>query len=247
MSHFTYNNKKVYYKITGQGEPLLLLHGNTASSKMFASVIKSYAKTFQVILMDFPGHGKSERLDHFETDFWFYNAEVVFALIKHLQLNSVSVIGTSGGALVGINLALEHPGRIKFLVADSFEGAFPLASYINSLKTDREKDKKKLLAKLFWFYCHGFGWKKVVDADTEINLKFAAKKQSFFHKSISELTVPTLLTGSLKDEYCHHLDDIYKELKHKNKRIKVYLFETGGHPAMLSNKNAFLELVKARK
>ncbi len=246
MAYFEFENKKVFYKIKGQGEPVLLLHGNTVSSKMFSTVIKKYAKAFQVITLDFPGHGKSDRLEKFETDFWFYNAEVTYALIKELNLNKVSVVGTSGGALVAINLGLEHPEKIKYLIADSFEGEYPLQSYIDSIQADRERDKKKLLAKLIWWYCHGSDWKKIVDLDTEVNIEFSKTGKSFFHKSVSDLEVPTLITGSLKDEYCDHLDKIYGDLKKKNNKLEIHLFEKGNHPAMISNKKEFLEIIKLK-
>ena len=244
MAYFKFENKKVYYRIVGQGAPLLLLHGNTVSSKMFAQVLKKYAKAFQVTLIDFPGHGKSERLKKFETDFWYYNALATNALIEYLGLEKVSVVGTSGGALVAINLALEYPDKVKLVLADSFEGEYPLSSYIDSIEADRERDKKKLLAKLTWWYCHGAGWKQVVDLDTEVNVEFAKTGKSFFHRPISELTVPTLMIGSKKDEYCSHLDEIYAGLKQKNPMLEYHLFETGKHPAMLSNKEEFLKLAK---
>ncbi len=246
MAYFQFENKKVFYKIKGQGEPLLLLHGNTASSKMFSTLTGKYAKDFQVILVDFPGHGKSDRLEQFETDFWFYNSIVVYELICELKLDKVSVVGTSGGALVAINLALEHPEKIKYLIADSFEGEYPLPSYISSIELDREQDKKKLMAKFFWWYCHGADWKGIVDLDTKVNVEFSKTGKSFFHKSISELKVPTLITGSMKDEFCHHLDKIYGELKEKNDQLEIHLFKEGNHPAMISNKNDFYEMIKQR-
>jgi pimeloyl-ACP methyl ester carboxylesterase len=148
MANFNFETKNIYYRVIGKGEPLILLHGNTVSSKMFSSILKKYSKEFQVIILDFPGHGKSDRLEKFETDFWYYNSTACCALIEELKLEKISVIGTSGGALVAINLALEHPEKVKYLIADSFEGEFPLPSYIESLEKDRNKDKKKLLAKL---------------------------------------------------------------------------------------------------
>ena len=243
MAYFEFEKNKIFYKIRGQGEPLFLLHGNTVSSRMFSTLIKKYSQEFQVIVVDFPGHGKSGRLTRFETDFWFYNSRVIYALINELQFDKVSIVGTSGGALVGINLGLEHPEKIKYLIADSFEGEYPLKSYIESIESDRERDKKKFLAKLIWWYCHGFDWKKIVDLDTKVNIEFSKTEKSFFHKSISELTVPTLLTGSMKDEFCDHLDKIYGELKKKNKKLEIHLFNTGNHPAMLSNKDEFLKLI----
>lgn len=246
MAYFEFDKKKVFYKIKGHGEPLLLLHGNTASSKMFSAVINKYAKEFKVITIDFPGHGKSDRLEKFDTDFWYYNSMVTNALIEELKLDKVSVVGTSGGALVAINLGLEYPEKINCLIADSFEGEYPLSSYIESIESDRKRDKKKLLAKLFWWYCHGIDWKRVVDSDTKMIIKFSETRKYFFHKPISELKVPTLITGSMKDEFCDHLDKIYGDMKQKNNRLKIHLFNNGNHPAMLSNKNEFFDLVKQR-
>lgn len=244
MPYFIYEDKKVYYRVVGHGAPMLLLHGNTASSRMFKGVVKEYAKKFTVIMLDFPGHGKSERLQKFETDFWFYNAEVSHALLNYLHLEKVFVVGTSGGALVAINLALEHPEVVSKVVADSFEGEMPLNSYLENLWKDRECDKKKFLAKLFWFYCHGFNWRSVVDMDTKMNLEFAKTGNSFFHKPFSSLQVPILLTGSREDEFCSFLDEIYADLQKKLPTAKVHLFAKGGHPAMLSNKKEFFEIVK---
>ena len=242
MPQFNYQGNSVYYKISGKGEPLLLIHGNSVSSKMFDSVINTFSEKYQVIGFDFPGHGQSSRLEKFETDFWYYNSEVANTLLEELNLKKINVIGTSGGALVGINLALEHPDKVKFLVADSFEGEFPLESYVNIIRKDRGSDKKKEEAQLFWRLMHGEDWEKVVDLDTEANIAFAKIGRSFFHKPIPELNVPTLLTGSLQDEYCYHLDKIYENLYQKNPALKIHLFEEGNHPAMLSNKDEFFQL-----
>ena len=39
MAHIKYKNKDVYFEEIGSDIPLLLLHGNTASSKMFSNII----------------------------------------------------------------------------------------------------------------------------------------------------------------------------------------------------------------
>ena len=85
MSYFKFEDKNVYYEETGCGKPLLLLHGNTASSNMFGAVASGYAQDHRVILMDFLGHGQSDRLDKFPADLWFYEAEQVIAFLKEKQ------------------------------------------------------------------------------------------------------------------------------------------------------------------
>ncbi len=246
MSYFYFENSRIYYNVIGKGEPVLLLHGNTASSKMFDSFSEQIAKDFTVVLIDFPGHGKSERVKNFKSDFWFYNAEACNALIDELKIDKVSVVGTSGGALVGINLALEHPEKVKFLIADSFMGEFIPREMLETLIGEREKSKRNKFAKEFWEFNHGSDWEKVVDQDTEMLIGFVKSGKSFFHKSISELSVPTLLTGSKEDEYFVGLENIYANLKRKNNRLEIDLFENGSHPAMLSNPDIFCNRMKEK-
>lgn len=42
MSYFTYYGKKIFYREVGEGKPVLFLHGNTASSKMFEFILPLY-------------------------------------------------------------------------------------------------------------------------------------------------------------------------------------------------------------
>ena len=69
MAYFYYADKKIYYEEIGRGIPLLLLHGNSVSSKMFQGIIDLYKEDYKVILIDFLGHGRSDRLEQFPTDF----------------------------------------------------------------------------------------------------------------------------------------------------------------------------------
>lgn len=53
MAYFKYQGKIVFYEVYGQGEPLVFLHGNTASSKMFEFLMPLYTDDFRCILIDF--------------------------------------------------------------------------------------------------------------------------------------------------------------------------------------------------
>lgn len=59
MSYFDFDNKRIYYTIEGSGKPLLLLHGNTASSKMFDSIVPLFSGKNTVMRMDFLGCGRN--------------------------------------------------------------------------------------------------------------------------------------------------------------------------------------------
>ena len=53
MSYFIYETKNIYYQVTGRGKPLMLLHGDTASSKMFEVLMPLYAEKFRCMTAGF--------------------------------------------------------------------------------------------------------------------------------------------------------------------------------------------------
>ena len=128
MSYFYYQSKRIYYTESGNGAPVLFLHGNTASSKMFELLLPLYEERFHVILIDFLGHGRSERLERFPADLWMEEARQTTALLEYLKLGKISLVGTSGGAWAAINAALERPDLVGKVVADSFAGRWRMIS-----------------------------------------------------------------------------------------------------------------------
>lgn len=247
MSYFTFCGKQIYYTEFGTGSPLLFLHGNTASSNMFTAITDKYAENFIVILIDFLGHGKSDRLQKFPADLWFYEAEQVIAFLHEKQYSSVNIIGSSGGALVAINVALEAPDLVSKVIADSFEGERPLKSFTENIANDRELSKHDENARKFYAYMHGSDWEQVVDNDTDAIMRHSKEIKTFFHQCLQSLKPSILLTGSKKDEFIssvspNYFENVYGNLIEKIGHGEIYLFNEGGHPAMLSNPEEFFKL-----
>ena len=82
---WSYGDRAIFYEEYGTGEPLVFLHGNTASSKMFELLMPLYAENFRCILIDFLGNGQSDRVEHFSSDIWYDEALQAIALAEHLQ------------------------------------------------------------------------------------------------------------------------------------------------------------------
>ncbi len=249
MPYFDYAGKRCYYERHGKGMPLLLLHGNTASSKMFSGAVEYFADMFQVILIDFLGHGKSDRLKKFPADLWYEEGRQVSAFLEQKQISQAFIIGSSGGAQAAINAALEMPERISKIVADSFEGETPLPLFVDSVKSDREYAKQNEQMRMFYETMHGSDWERVVDCDTEAIIAHAKEIGQFFHKPLSHLQADILLTGSRKDDLIglvspDFLEEIYQRMLGKIGHGEMLLFPTGGHPAMLTNLPAFAEAAK---
>lgn len=247
MGYFTFCGKQIYYTEFGAGTPLLFLHGNTASSNMFAAITDKYVGNFKVILIDFLGHGKSDRLQKFPADLWFYEAEQVIAFLHEKHYSNVNIIGSSGGALVAINVALEAPDLVNKVIADSFEGEKPLKSFTENIKKDRELSKHDENAKMFYAYMHGSDWEQVVDNDTNAIIQHSREIGTFFHKRLQSLKSDILLTGSKEDEFIStvspdYFEKVYGELIEKIGHGEIHLIHNGRHPAMLSNPEEFFEL-----
>lgn len=241
MTYFKYNGKNIYVEEVGNGPPLLLLHGNTASSKMFREIIDLYQDDFRLILMDFLGHGKSDRLDKFPVDFWYDEAMQAIALLDHHHYGKVNVIGTSGGALAALNVALERGDLVNKVIADSFEGEEALDIVAEIIPDDRKQSKLNQDAIAFWYDNHGSDWENIIDNDTKAMLQHHQQVKRFFHRDLSQLRVPVMLTASLADEFAAFLDFplTYERMQAKIPNGKLHFFPTGGHPAMLSNGEAF--------
>ena len=122
MSYFIYQEKRIYYSESGKGNPVVFLHGNTASSRMFEMLLPLYEEHFKVILVDFLGHGRSDRLTEFPADLWQEEARQIIALLEHLDYGKVSLVGSSGGAWAAVNAGLLRPDLVGKVVADSFDG-----------------------------------------------------------------------------------------------------------------------------
>lgn len=250
MGYFNFRNKKVYYEEFGEGKPLLLLHGNTASSRMFEDAAGRYAEHFKVILIDFLGHGKSERLDKFPADLWHWEAEQVITFLRESELEDANLIGSSGGALVAINVALEAPELVGKVIADSFEGEAPLKIVVESIREDREASKHDESSRMFYSHMHGSDWEQVVDNDTDAAIRHERELGRFFHKPLQSLRPEILLTGSQQDKFVSllsptYFEDVYGDMITKIGHGSMHLLESGGHPAMLTSPDAFYSLSMA--
>ena len=245
MPYFKYNDKKVYFNTYGKKGPyLLLLHVNSTASSMFKKEIKRfYEKHFRVFTFDYPGHGRSEKSAAFPQDFWFENSKAAAALYERLGVDKAFVIGTSGGALTGLNLALERPELVIRLVCDSFIGEKIPLEMAEKIKEARLQEKNGEMG-FAWFILHGFKWERVVDMDTLMLLNAAKTGQKIFHKDLAALNVPVLLTGARDDEAVPGIEGVIENLKKKNAKFESYLFDKGGHMTMLTRSYEFGRLAK---
>ncbi len=108
------NDIKIYYETYGEGEPLLLLHGNGGSIENFMYQIPELSRHFRVIAIDSRAQGRSSDSDKEIT--YALMASDMSELIDQLYLGMVNVAGWSDGGNTGLELAFAHPEKVKKLV-----------------------------------------------------------------------------------------------------------------------------------
>ncbi len=106
----------LHYTLTGDGPPLVVLHGLFGSSKNWQSHARRFGRHFATHCVDLRNHGESFHDD--EMNYPAMCADVV-ALLDHLGLESCHLLGHSMGGKVAMLLALQHPARVdRLVVAD---------------------------------------------------------------------------------------------------------------------------------
>jgi pimeloyl-ACP methyl ester carboxylesterase len=106
---------RLYYEVHGRGAPLLLLHGGGGSGRSFSDQIPAFAKHFRVILPDLRAQGRTS--DGPGPLTYHGMAEDIVALLDHLKVPRADVMGWSDGGIIGLDLAINHPERVKHLVS----------------------------------------------------------------------------------------------------------------------------------
>lgn len=108
------------YLAAGRGSEVLLLHGTADSAHTWRWIMPLMASAHTLYAPSLPGFGASDkpRIDYSPACL----AAFVASFLDRLGLKRVSIIGNSIGALIGVNLALRHPGRVSALALISSAG-----------------------------------------------------------------------------------------------------------------------------
>lgn len=106
-----------HHEVTGTGDPLLLLHGGFCSLETMRPLQELLASSYAVHAPERPGHGRTPDR---EGPFGYDDSVLdTIAYLDAVGLDRVHVVGFSDGGIIGLLMALEHPDRVRSLVAVS--------------------------------------------------------------------------------------------------------------------------------
>lgn len=114
MSQIEVSSTSIHYESTGEGRPLLFIHGLGSSTRDWERQVEHFAESHRVITVDLRGHGQSDKPGGPYSIRQF--SEDVAGLIGDLGVGPVSIVGISLGGMVAFQLAADHPELIDRLV-----------------------------------------------------------------------------------------------------------------------------------
>ena len=106
---------KLHYVDEGDGQPIVMLHGNPTWSFLYRKLVKRLSPRYRCIVPDYIGFGLSDKPGD-----WSYlpeeHAKNLEALIEHLGLKDITLVVGDWGGPIGMQYAVTHPENVKRLV-----------------------------------------------------------------------------------------------------------------------------------
>ena len=254
MAFKNINGAKLWYDESGQGEPILLHHGYTASRDNWQPVAERLSSRYRVVLMECRGCGESEHTDD------GYNleqyAEDAVTLMTELGHASFNFAGHSMGGGVGMTVAINHPSRLNKLVLMASVGSKGLIgkSFRDNVNArlqarknnDREFFFKEQTAGRFRPEVQSDAWieKRIhhlmhVVSDKHLTDSMASMQSMDYTAALTSITTPTLVIGGGVDPLLTTNLEDYQRLPDASLQVffraahEIGIHETAGVAAVI--------------
>jgi len=255
MPWFEHDGCSLHYEEYGHGSPVLLVHGLGSSCQDWEYQIPALAAHHRVIAVDVRGHGRSDKprerysIPGFSAD--------IEALLDHLHLGPVHLVGLSMGGMIGFQVAVDQPHLLKSL---TIVNSAPEVK-IKSFDDFKQFAKRWLLARLFSMETIGKGLGKNLfpkPEQTELRHKIARRwaqndKRAYLasfsaivgwgvQEKLSRISCPTLIVTADRDYTPVELKRSYAALI---KGARVEVIEDSRHATPLDQPKVFNQLLLA--
>ena len=216
---------KMYYETYGKGEPLLFIHGNNGSIQDFKNQISTFSKSYQVIIADNRSHGKS--IDTQDSLSYEQMADDFAALLDHLKLDSVNVVGWSDGGINGLLLASRHPKKVRKLAVTGANLTPEPVKSTDAWVVENEYYVIDSLSRL------------PVNAESKRQLKLhrlLVNEPHISHAELNKIQCPTLVIGGDHDVIMpRHTLEIAEAIP----RSYLWILPNSGHSTPIAYKDLF--------
>lgn len=129
---------RLYYEISGEGEPLIFVHGHSLDRRMWREQVAFFEKHYRVIVYDARGYGKSSKQ---REDLLFTHCDDLVYMMDALGIEKAHVVGLSMGGFIAGDLLAMHPERMLSCVLA--EGMIRATPSVNEPMTQEERAAKQ--------------------------------------------------------------------------------------------------------
>lgn len=136
--YFKVDGVNMHYIDEGEGPVILFVHGTPSWSFDFRNVIKSLRNQYRCIAADYVGFGLSDKPRQFDYSTASHAARLT-ALIKHLDLKQITLVGHDFGGPISWRAALDVPNRIEKIVL--------MNTWLRSSEGEKDFEKMKFILK----------------------------------------------------------------------------------------------------
>jgi len=144
MPEVDVNGIELYYEISGQGYPLVFLHGFSSTHRMWQSQISALSRDYRFLIYDARGHGLSESpisVDKYSADIV---AEDLYQLLWTLGIERAVIGGLSMGGYESLRFYLTHPEMVTALILMDTGPGYRNPAHRNDWNQRQEKFAKQL-------------------------------------------------------------------------------------------------------
>jgi haloalkane dehalogenase len=107
---------RLHYVDEGEGDPVLLLHGEPTWAFLYRKLIPPLAAVARVVAPDYLGFGRSDKPTRVEDYSYDLHYRSIERLAQELDLRETAVVVQDWGGPIGLRLAVEHPEQVARLV-----------------------------------------------------------------------------------------------------------------------------------
>lgn len=143
LRSITYQSSKIFYRTTGKGEPVVLIHGFAEDGDIWQHQIDFLENNFQLIIPDLPGSGKSELISDMSIEGM---AELINEIVN-IELQKFPLQGAEGACLIGHSMG----GYISLAFAEKYPERLTALGLVHSSAFADSEEKKAMRLKAIEF------------------------------------------------------------------------------------------------
>lgn len=249
---------KLFYRKSGEGKPLIILHGLFGQSDNWNTLARQFSDAgFEVYTVDLRNHGLSPH-----SEVWNYKvmSDDVLELITDLNLQDVILLGHSMGGKVAMEFALRHPEFLSKLIVVDIAPKYYTPHHQSILKALNDvdfntvksrKEAENILSKHITdlgtkqFLLKNIYWKENGQLDWRFNLKVITDQIETVGQETPENEICSIPTLFIRGENSNYIKDSDLDLIHSifsSSSLKT--ISKSGHWVHAEQPIVFFETVK---